>query len=358
MSTVIPIPLGARSYEVEIATSYAGLKEAFARAVGAERAILVTDPTVGPLWAGPAQAALGIDVECIVAPVDEAHKSLETWADLVDSLLRTGLDRRTPVIALGGGVVGDVVGFAAAATLRGLPFVQLPTTLLAMVDSSVGGKTGVNHPLGKNLIGAFHQPRLVFAGLHTLDTLSERERIAGLGEVLKTALIGDASLLAFLDDHAESLRAGDREAIAHVVGRCVAIKAEVVAADEREKGTRAWLNAGHTVGHGYECALGYGRLRHGEAVALGLIAETAWAVREGVCRDASLPGRLSDIAARCGLPATLPRVSQDLVIAGMRVDKKLRGDILSLPVPVGAGAMTIVDFPSSRLAELLPSESS
>jgi 3-dehydroquinate synthase len=358
MSTVIPIVLGERSYDVVIAPSYAGLSQAFSGALDADRAILVTDRVVGPLWAERAEAALGVAIEHIVSPVDEAHKSLSTWAGLVESLLRAGVDRRTPVIALGGGVVGDVAGFAAASTLRGLPFVQLPTTLLAMVDSSVGGKTGVNHPLGKNLVGAFYQPQLVFAGLHTLDTLNEGERIAGLGEVLKTALIGDAALLDFLDDHAESLRSGDREATAHVVARCVAIKADVVAADERERGTRAWLNAGHTVGHGYEYALGYGTLRHGEAVALGLLAETAWAVREGVCRDASLPRRLADVAARCGLPTTLPRVSQERVVAGMRVDKKLRADILRLPVPLGAGAMTLVDLPSNRLAELLPPESS
>jgi len=352
MST-IHVPLGTRAYDVVVEPTFEGLARCFREALGSDRAVLVTDETVGPLWAERAATALGVRTDCVVCALSEARKTPEAWLEVVDRLLECSVDRRTPVVALGGGVVGDVVGFAAASTLRGLPFVQLPTTLLAMVDSSVGGKTGVNHPSGKNLIGAFHQPSLVFAGLHTLDTLDPGERIAGLGEVLKTALIGDADLLQFLDDHAEALRRGDREAIGHVVSRCVAIKARVVAEDEREGGRRAVLNAGHTVGHGYERALGYGVIRHGEAVALGLLAETAWAVREGLCPASDLPTRLADIARRCGLPVNPPSVPRERVEAAMRVDKKLRGDILIVPVPCGAGAARLVEIPSSRVGDLL-----
>ena len=354
MSRTIPIALGERAYDVIVAADFSELARAFQRATTASRAVLVTDETVAPLWADEATAALGVRVDRVVLEVSEARKDVAAWSALVDHLLDLGVDRRTPVVALGGGVVGDIAGFGAAVTLRGLPFVQLPTTLLAMVDSSVGGKTGVNHRRGKNLIGAFHQPRLVFAALHTLATLDPAERIAGLGEVLKTALVGDAELLTFLDEKAEALRVGDRDAVLHVVSRCIEIKAEVVAIDEREGGWRAVLNAGHTVAHGYEMAAGYGVIRHGEAVAMGLVAETAWAVQSGHCKDRDLPARLVDIAGRLGLRTNAPELPRERVLAGMQVDKKRRGDILVLPVPLGAGTMKLVEFPANALSDLLP----
>ncbi len=357
MSRVI-VELGDRSYDVVVSADFDGLAGHFAKATGAARAVLVTDQTVAPLWAKAAVEALGVPVDVIVLDATEVSKTVATWAGLVNDLLAAGVHRGTPVVALGGGVIGDIAGFAAAATLRGLPFVQLPTTLLAMVDSSVGGKTGVNHPAGKNLVGAFHQPRLVFAGLHTLDTLADEERIAGLGEVLKTALIGDAELLGFLEQHAEALRGGERRATEHVVCRCVEIKAEVVANDEKEAGWRAVLNAGHTVGHGYEMAAGYGTLRHGDAVAIGLICEARWAVRAGICTDPDLPSRLQALAARIGLPTEAANLDRERVVAGMKVDKKLRGDILLLPVPVVAGVMKLVEFPASELSDLLLPEPS
>lgn len=352
----VTVPLGERSYQVVVVDEgFAGLAAALAAAGLPRRGILVTETHVEPLWAEALRAALPDHaLSTVVLPAGEAHKTVDTWATCVDALLRAGVDRRTPVLALGGGVLGDVAGFAASAALRGVPLVQLPTTLLAMVDSSVGGKTGVNHPLGKNLVGAFHQPRLVWAALDTLTTLDPAERVAGLGEVVKTALIGDADLLDRLERDAAALRRGDPHALAPVVARCVQIKAEVVGRDEREGGWRAVLNAGHTVGHAYEQAMGFGALRHGEAVALGLVAETAWAARRGLCEDAALPARLARILAALGLPTSPPPVSEERLLEAMTVDKKAVADRLVVPVPARAGRMVLHDLPLRDLAELLP----
>jgi 3-dehydroquinate synthase len=230
-------------------------------------------------------------------------------------------------------------------------FVQVPTTLLAMVDSSVGGKTGVNTRHGKNLVGAFHQPVYVHAALRTLSTLPERERISGLGEVVKTALI-DGALLAEVETHAEALRTADPDVLLPVIARCVAIKASIVAEDEREAGRRAVLNRGHTDGHGLEAALDY-RMLHGEAVAVGLLAECSWAVRRGICLDPSLPDRLRALLSRLGLPTTAPPVSAPAVLDAMRLDKKASGGNLRLPVAVGAGSISLTDVPAASWPELL-----
>ncbi|MBW2254736.1 MAG: 3-dehydroquinate synthase [Deltaproteobacteria bacterium] len=312
---------------------------------------------MGPLWASAVREVLtaaGFDIIVVTLPAGEVSKTTETWTRCVDALLDAGIDRRTPVVALGGGVLGDVAGFAAATVLRGVPFVQLPTTLLAMVDASVGGKTGVNHPSGKNLVGAFHQPVLVYAALGTLATLPAAERIAGLGEVVKTALIGDRDLLARIEEQAEALREGDVSALAPVIARCVEIKAAVVGRDERESGWRAVLNAGHTLGHAWEAASGFGVLRHGEAVALGLLAETRWAVRRGYCQDPELPRRLAELLHRLGLPTEPPTLPRDRLLGAMRVDKKARGDILLVPVAVRAGQAVLAELPVQDLIELLP----
>jgi len=352
----VPVALGERAYDVVVTSEgFAGLGAALQRAGLPRRGVLVTETRVRPLWAEAVREALaGFDLAQIVLPEGEAHKTVATWSACVDALLDRGVDRRTPVLALGGGVLGDLAGFAAATVNRGVPLVQLPTTVLAMVDSSVGGKTAVNHPRGKNLVGAFHQPRLVWAALPTLTTLDPAERIAGLGEVVKTALVGDAALLDTLEARAEALRAGDPEALGPVVARCVALKAEVVARDERESGWRAVLNAGHTVAHALEQALGFGALRHGEAVALGLLAETRWAVREGLCEDAALPARLERLLDRLGLPTTSPEVAEEALVVAMKVDKKVAGDRLVVPVPVRAGSMVLYDLPTRDLARLLP----
>jgi shikimate kinase/3-dehydroquinate synthase len=349
----VPVALGDRSYRVILDP---GGLDGLGEAVAARRAIVVTDSTVAPLWADAAEASLrgaGAEVARIVFPAGEIHKDLATWQRVVDELLELRADRGTPVIALGGGVVGDLAGFAAATVMRGLPLVQVPTTLLAMVDSSVGGKTAVNHRRGKNLVGAFHQPSLVFAPMGTLSTLPDRERRSGLGEVVKTALLGDAELLDRLEADADRLRDGDPGALAPVVARCVAIKAGIVAQDERENGLRAVLNLGHTVGHGLEAALGYEGLLHGEAVALGLVAEARWAVRSGHCADPALPDRLLRLLARLGLPSAPPAFPAGAALEAMRLDKKAAGGNLSMPVPVRAGVAAVVRVQASALPELL-----
>ena len=223
-----------------------------------------------------------------------------------------------------------------------------------MVDSSVGGKTGFNHPRGKNLVGAFHQPQLVWAALDTLTTLSARDRRAGLGEVVKTALLDDAEALAVLERDADALASGDPEATARAVAACVRCKASVVAEDEREAGRRAILNLGHTVGHGLEAALGYGTLLHGEAVALGLVEELAWTSSEGLTADSTLTGRIADLLGRMGLPTVLPEVDPNAVWGAMALDKKASGDTLALPVVVSAGNVRMMRLPRRRLPELFP----
>ena len=227
------------------------------------------------------------------------------------------------------------------------------TTVLAMVDSSVGGKTAVNLPTGKNLVGAFHQPSLVFAGLGALTTLPARHLAAGLAEVVKTALIADPELLVTLESDAERLRAGDPDALAPVIARCVAIKAAIVARDERETTIRIWLNLGHTVGHGLEVAAGYGVLLHGEAVALGTVAELRWATSRGWCTDADLAPRVARLTERLGLPTSLPPIDLFAVEAAMRLDKKAATTTIRVPVVIRAGQMSVVPVPIASLRELL-----
>lgn len=355
--TRVHVALGERSYAVEIeAGGLDGLGERIRERLPAKRAFLVTDTNVAPLWAQPAEASLeraGFEVARIVLPAGEIHKTLATWSTCVDALLAGRIDRGTPVVALGGGVVGDVAGFAAATVLRGVPFVQVPTTLLAMVDSSVGGKTAVDHPSGKNLVGAFHQPQLVVAALATLGTLSRRELRAGLGEVVKTALLGDPGLFERLEADAERLADGDVAALLPVVTRCVEIKAAIVAADEREGGPRMVLNLGHTVGHALEAALGFHALLHGEAVAIGLVAETRWAARRGWCEDPQLHERLARLLARMGLPYEAPKAPLDAVLAALGVDKKRGEGNLRVPVPVRVGQVIAVELPLDSLSDLL-----
>lgn len=351
----VRVPLGAQAYDVVVADGFAGLGEAVRGVTGAKRALLVTDDRVGPLWADAAREALaagGVEADVLVVPAGEAHKNVETWWSIVDGALRRGVRRSTPLVALGGGVVGDLVGFAAATILRGLPFVQVPTTLLAMVDSSVGGKTGFDHPLGKNLVGAFWQPRLVWAALETLGTLPDDELRSGLGEVVKTALLADATLTGRLLQRGGDVLATVADA-ADVVARCVSAKAAVVAADEREGGARASLNAGHTVGHAIEQVAGFGAIPHGEAVAIGLVAETRWAEREGLVAAPGLAEQVHGLVARLGLATEVPDLDREALVAAMRLDKKGGGDTLVLPVIEAVAAWRLVDLPLGRLPELL-----
>ncbi len=314
---------------------------------GVRRAVLVTDERVEPLWGDRLRALVPVAATHVM-PAGEATKTLDTWRAVVEALLATPVDRGTTVIALGGGVVGDVAGFAAATTLRGLEVVQVPTTLLAMVDAAVGGKTGVDSALGKNLVGAFHPPLHVHAALETLSTLPAAERACGLGEVVKTALALDAALFARL----ERSPPGALDA-ADVVGACVDAKVAVVREDERESGPRLVLNAGHTVAHALERTLGFGVMPHGLAVAVGLVAELDLAVRLGVCEDPALPDRLAGLHRRLGLPiAPPPGLDREALVAAASLDKKGRADTLRVPLPVRAGRMVVVDLPRRDLGLL------
>lgn len=356
---VVAVPLGDRAYDVRVV---AGRFEGLAAAVDAvaDGVAVVADTSVAR-WHGE---ALGLElgsrvVRWIEVPTGEAHKTVATWAGIVDHLLGPGFHRGVGVLALGGGVVGDLAGFAAASVLRGVPLIQVPTSLLAMVDSSVGGKTAVNHAYGKNLVGAFHQPSLVWAGLETLDTLPRSERAAGLAEVLKTGLIADPGLVDLLEAEGRLLAAGGaRHRLPDLVARCVAAKAAVVAGDERESGWRAVLNLGHTVAHGLEAVRAVDPLRgaplaHGPAVAVGLVAETRWATARGWCQDPELADRIARIAAGVGLPHELPVTETDAVVAAMRLDKKASSDTIRVPVVVRAGSVRLVDVPLHQLPELL-----
>jgi 3-dehydroquinate synthase len=356
MGLTVPVASGARVYPVHIELGdLAGLGPALRAIDGRTRAFLVSDDCVDALWGEAAAHSLrnsNYAVQRFRIPAGEDHKTVATWAALLDAWLEAEVDRRTLVVALGGGVVGDVVGFAAASALRGLDYVQVPTTLLAMVDSSVGGKTGVNAARGKNLIGAFHPPMLVYAALATLETLPERERRSGLGEVVKTGLVADAELFRRLE--AEGGSAGLSTALIQwLVARCVTAKAEIVGEDERESGRRVILNAGHTVGHALEAALDYRGLLHGEAVGLGLVAELRYATRRGWCAEAELPARVVRTLGALGLPTIAPEIPLASAVYAMCVDKKAAGGNLRLPIPVRVGEAATFDLPVAEVGDLL-----
>jgi 3-dehydroquinate synthase len=304
------------------------------------RLAIITDETVArlyPTWVPDPVHRLDQALR-FEFPAGEQFKTRQTWATLSDRMLEAGLGRDSAVVALGGGVVGDLAGFVAATYLRGIPYAQVPTTLLAMLDASVGGKVGVDTPHGKNLIGAFYPPALVLADPATLSSLPEREYRGGLAEAVKHGVVADEQYFAWIEDHREALRSRDSETLAHLIRRSVEIKAGVVGADEREAGRRAVLNAGHTVGHGLEQASGY-RLPHGEAVALGLIAECLLAERMGLARP-GLSDRVHNLVAGLGLPTHSEyAAAPERVAAAMAHDKKNRGGALRLALPVRLGAM-------------------
>lgn len=349
MSTTIEVGLGARGYPIRIGTGLLGDAGAWRGAIHGRHALIVSDANVAPLYAQRLRGALSHDhsnspqIETLILPPGEAHKNLDAVSNVLDTLARLGATRDACVLALGGGVVGDIAGFAAACWMRGIDYVQIPTTLLAMVDSSVGGKTGVDHPAGKNLVGAFHQPRAVVADLDTLATLPDRELRAGLAEVAKIACIGDAAFFEWLEAHADALLARDADALTHAIARCCRFKAEVVVRDERETGERALLNFGHTFGHALETETGYGALLHGEAVAIGMILAARLSARLGMA-DAADAERLRALLQRIGLPTELPPgLAADALLARMRLDKKNRVGMLRLILWHGIGRAEIVE---------------
>jgi 3-dehydroquinate synthase len=323
----IRVDLGARSYDIVVGSGgLEGLGERL-RALGfAGRCGLVTSDRVGGLYRRPVERSLrlaGFEPIVVEIPDGEEHKTLATLAQVYDALLGAGIDRSTPLIAVGGGVVGDLTGFAAATLLRGLPVVQVPTTLLAQVDASIGGKTAVDHRVGKNLIGAFHQPRLVLADVAVLTTLPRREFVAGLAEVIKYGVIGDAPSFERIERDPDAVLQGDPATLVALVASCARQKAAVVAADEREdRGDRAVLNYGHTVGHALETVTAYGRYVHGEAVAIGMVAAARVSYALGLCGPGTVD-RLRAVLTRLGLPVDLPTdVSPAALVGAMRADKK------------------------------------
>ena len=307
----------------------------------AARYAVITDSQVGPLYGDQAVAALehaGHPADLFAFPAGERHKTRETWAAICDRMLGARVGRDSAVVAIGGGVVGDVAGFVAATYLRGIPWVQVPTTLLAMIDSSIGGKTGVDVPAGKNLLGAFHQPRLVVADLQCLATLAPNQVAAGLAEAVKHGVIADAEYFGMLEREAGGILAGDGESLMRVVRRSVEIKAEVVAADVRESGRRAVLNFGHTVAHAIEATSRY-EVLHGEAVAMGMHGEARLGERLGIAASGTAD-RIDALLRRFSLPTERPdRTSLDELLASMQHDKKNRGGSIRFALPARIGAM-------------------
>ena len=315
-------------YPILIGPSVLTEDEAWAGLPSARHAVVVSNTTVHPLHGAALEARLGragyAEVHRVLLPDGESHKDWTALQSILDHLLASGCDRKTVLFALGGGVVGDVAGFAAAVYMRGVRFVQVPTTLLAQVDSSVGGKTGINHPLGKNMIGAFHQPARVLIDLDTLATLPGREYVSGLAEVVKYGPIADAAFLDWIEANLDALLARDSAALAHAVRRSCEIKAAVVGADERESGLRAVLNFGHTFGHAIEAALGFGIWLHGEAVACGMVLAARLSAELGLVPPAFVD-RLERLLARAGLPVQAPSLPFDEWMRHMRLDKKAEG---------------------------------
>jgi 3-dehydroquinate synthase len=327
VSDKVPIELGDRSYDIVIGSQLLDAPATWAGLPAASAAAIVTNTTVGPLYAERLARAIAPCFPRVVRielPDGESYKEWKTLDLIFDHLLAQGCDRKTVLFALGGGVVGDMTGFAAACYMRGVPFVQVPTTLLAQVDSSVGGKTGINHPRGKNMIGAFYQPKRVVCDLDTLDTLAPRELSAGLAEVIKYGPIADTAFLDWIEAHIEALMARDKQALAHAVRRSCEIKAWVVGQDEREGGLRAILNFGHTFGHAMEAGLGYGEWLHGEAVGCGMVMASDLSVRLGLMPPAFLD-RMQRLVERAGLPVRAPAIGVDRFMDLMRVDKKAQG---------------------------------
>ncbi|HET9835744.1 MAG TPA: 3-dehydroquinate synthase [Rhodanobacteraceae bacterium] len=342
----IEVGLGARRYAIRIGSGILDDAAFWCDAIRGRHILVVSDDNVAPLYAERVREAMegcGVDPALLALPAGEAHKGLGAVTRVFDALAQLGATRDACVVALGGGVVGDVAGFAAACWMRGIDFIQMPTTLLAMVDSSVGGKTGVDHAAGKNLIGAFHQPRTVVADLDTLATLPDRELRAGFAEVIKTAAIGDAEFFAWLEANAAALLARDQQALTHAVSTCCRFKAGVVARDEREAGERALLNFGHTFGHAVETEAGYGTLLHGEAVAIGMILAARLSVRLGMADEADTQ-RLRALLQAFDLPTDLPsHLQSDALLVRMRLDKKNRAGTLRLILWRGIGRAEIVE---------------
>ncbi|PAU75989.1 3-dehydroquinate synthase [Halomonas salipaludis] len=349
------VELGERSYPIHIGAGLLGGPQWLTPYLAGRQVMVVTNEVVAPHYLERFKAGLPADLEVreLVLPDGEATKTLEHVSRIWDALLEAGFNRRCTLVALGGGVIGDMVGFAAAGYQRGVAFLQVPTTLLSQVDSSVGGKTGVNHPLGKNMIGAFWQPRAVLIDTDTLVTLPPRELSAGLAEVIKYGLIRDADFLAWLEANMAALRALDQAALREAIRRSCALKAEIVAADETEQGVRALLNLGHTFGHAIEAHQGYGNWLHGEAVGTGMLMAAELSRRLGWLSEADV-ARSRRIVAAAGLPEAAPAaMGVDDFLSRMRLDKKNIDARLRLILLRGLGDACLDDQTPPSLLEAL-----
>jgi len=349
MQTLV-VSLAERSYPIHIGSGLLSRSELLLPHLKQKKAVVVTNTTIAPLYLDALLSgllALGVEAFPVILPDGEAYKNWETLNKIFDALLESRCERGTTLFALGGGVIGDMGGFAASCYQRGMPFIQVPTTLLSQVDSSVGGKTAINHPLGKNMIGAFYQPKLVLADLSTLDTLPDRELSAGLAEVIKYGLIRDPEFFFWLEANIERLLERDKEALAYAVHRSCTNKAEVVAADEREAGERALLNLGHTFGHAIEAGMGYGVWLHGEAVVAGTLIAAELSRRLGWVSQATVE-RIESLFVRAQLPVIAPALGADRYLELMSHDKKVQDGRLNLVLLKEIGRAVVFDSASGE----------
>jgi len=353
----LTVNLGNRSYPIHIGQQLLGHGELLTRHLRGRQVMLVSNDTVAPLYLAKVRQQLSaFDTSTLILPDGEQYKNLDTLDTIFTALLENRINRDCTLIALGGGVVGDITGFAAASYQRGVSFLQIPTTLLAQVDSSVGGKTGVNHPLGKNMIGAFHQPGCVVIDTDTLDTLEDRQLSAGLAEVIKYGLIRDAAFFEWLEANMAALMVRDKKALEYAIKRSCSIKAEIVAADERESGQRALLNLGHTFGHAIETGTGYGNWLHGEAVATGMLMAADLSARHDWI-SADVVERTKQLLRQAGLPTSAPgEMDESRFMALMAVDKKVVDSGLRLVLLKAIGEAVVTgDFRAELLHETLTS---
>lgn len=350
------VTLGSRSYPIYIGAGLLNhLGTLVPHAISGQNIVIITNETVAPLYLDAVQNALSsFKILPIILPDGEQYKAAGTMDLIYTQLLENRVDRNATILALGGGVVGDIAGFAAATYQRGVKFIQIPTTLLSQVDSSVGGKTGINHPLGKNMIGAFYQPKLVVIDTETLNTLPDREISAGLAEIIKYGLIRDPMFFNWLEKHIDQLKNRDSEALIQAIEKSCANKAQVVAEDETEKGVRAILNLGHTFGHAIETGLGYGRWLHGEAVGCGMIVAAKLSEARGWLTAKDIQ-RIKNLIAQANLPTILPKeLTPDRMLELMAVDKKVLDGAQRLVLMKGIGdAVITADTPPEMIINTL-----
>ena len=351
----LEVNLGDHSYPIYIEKDGNSLSSFLCPKINGKRVVVISNTTVLPIFKSQLENALtDFEVSYYAMPDGEAHKTLETYNDIMTFLLEQGAARDVTLIALGGGVVGDICGFVAATFMRGVDFIQVPTTLLSQVDSSVGGKTAVNHPLGKNMIGAFYQPQAVFIGMNSLKTLPKREFAAGMAEVIKYGILADSDLFEYLENNIAAIQQMDDDVMAYIIHRCCEIKAEIVAEDEKEQGRRALLNLGHTFGHAIEAEQGYGNWLHGEAVAAGMVQACQLAKLRGWINESDV-SRVITLLNAFDLPTSGPdSMSCDDYIKHMKKDKKVKASTIRFILPKQLGqAILVSDVTESELQTIL-----